>query len=177
MMNRNRKSLLSYVFYLMFIFTSISPVLAEKTQNNVLQRLFFSESERTSIDKVRSQKRVIKTDVITDQKKPVKISKVKNGDKTKRKSANKTVVIDGYIQREDGKNVVWFNNTSTLSKSDKIKHLKIKSRSIITEGVGIVSRKKNLRLKPGQVLDINTGTVKERYKIVDSSATVKVENQ
>jgi len=148
---------------------------SKDVDDSELKRLFYSQLERQNIDKARDKS--TSTSAKTE-KQTIELKSKESVVETASKNAKKeTIVIDGYIQRGDGKNVVWFNNTSTLNEDNVDKNLSIKSQIINDKGIDIVSKKRRLHLKPGQVLDISTGEVSESYRLKDSAAKMEVENQ
>ena len=74
------------------------------------------------------------------------------------------VRVDGVMVREDGRNVVWVNGTSTL-ESDSLNGVRVHSRNADRKDfrvpVGVDG--KTVRLKPGQVWSDETGRVKDDY--------------
>jgi len=145
----------------------VSYTSAEENSADQLQTLFYTAKQRARIDHARKHTGTQKS----------KLDKNQHFDNSKKKQkAKKSIVIEGYLKRSDGKNVVWYNHTNTLVDKNN-KNLKIKSRSIKLEGVGVISKNKLHRLKPGQQLDVNTGKVKENFQLEDGSASLTVENK
>lgn len=76
------------------------------------------------------------------------------------------IEIKGFVQRENGNNVVWVNDTNTLKlPHSSISGVKIDARKIVNNTVTVTLSGKKLQLKPGQLLDSQHGLVIEKYKI------------
>lgn len=158
-------------------FTTIS--YAKDESPSTLKRLFYSESERYRIDKARNSVPIksVETGKKTRYSNSKNTAKLDTKPGKSRVPIQDTVVIDGYIQREDGKNVVWFNNTNTLDLNSRSMKFKVESKGIDGQGIDVISKNKKRQLKPGQVLEISSGKVSESFNIKDAEAKVEIEEQ
>lgn len=110
---------------LLFVIQS-APVNAY--QESDLGNLFFTVQERKRIDDQRSGK-------VVEKVRPQVVHRVS---------------VKGFVKRSDGKNVVWTNNGSTLSKKP-IHNVTVHERSINKKNqVGLTIDGKWVRLKPGE---------------------------
>ncbi len=71
--------------------------------------------------------------------------------------------VSGYVTRSAGKSVVWLNNENTLEGS-KIGDVRVHQQSIGKDKkVTISVDGKTARLKPGEIWDKDSGSVKENH--------------
>lgn len=173
-MRANFSKLTSLSICLVAFLSLVATVENSKAEDlKSLKKLFYTSSERKKIDFNRF-KTIKKTNGEYRHKDDPGNGSLKNGSKSK--EVLETVSIQGFIKREDGKNVVWYNNTNTLS-SNVDSAIKLKPASIVNNRISIVSNRKKIRMKPGQVLQLTTGKIQEQYKLRDSSAKMKIEKQ
>lgn len=168
------------VFYkfqegLIFIFClsiMLSPNFSVAADGSSLKKLFYSKAERKEIDNSRFKSTKYLNSDYTNRNEPGNGS-LKTAGEAKKKQ--ETLVIEGYVKREDGKNVIWFNDTNTLNGEPSNENIKLRPRNIGKTGIRITSSSKKVVLKPGQVLQITSGKIQEQYELQDSSARVKIE--
>lgn len=151
---------------------NIGSVFADHAHD--LQKLFYTPQQRQKIDDVRYQ---YDSNKAKNSVNSSTVSQTNQKNTMNTVDTNETMLIEGYIKRNDGKNVIWYNNTNTLKDKQINQNIRIRPKSISRNGINIISSNKRIKLKPGQVLEITTGKVNEQYKLEDASATVKIEKQ
>jgi len=157
-------------FFMALILSTImaNPAVAQPETTAVLKKLFYTQSQREKIDAFRYK---------PEKNTSSKASK-KNSEKAAASEKNTSVIkIDGYVKRADGKNVIWYNNKNTLNSSRLNSTTKFQSGVIVNKGIHIISSRKKMRIEPGQVLNIDSGKIQDQYKLLDTKAKIKVENQ
>ena len=131
----NKKSI---IFFMLCGLLNSSVVSAEYDAGE-LHRLFTDKKQRAQIDAARSGNVKSKSDPVTEQ-----------------------VKVSGYLKRSHGKDVVWFNDDSTLEGNRK-GNVRVRQSDIgSNKRVSISVDGRIVRLKPGETWH------KESGKIVDS---------
>jgi hypothetical protein len=136
--------------FLVILF-ALFPSLANAEEPATMGRLFFTPTERSTLEVLRQNSkapdRVIKADEVTkDEAAPVATAP----------SAIRPVIMNGYISRSDGKNTVWVNDQA-VSGNNADKALGV--GRLNKNQVQVTVKNKSATLKPGQVYDPNTGKI------------------
>lgn len=114
---------------------------------DALQRLFTTAAERDELDRRREQG-VSEAEAPTAQ-----------ADRLK---------VNGYIVRQDGKNVVWINKQSTLKGDSALTDVRVDGKGISQQRVPVHLPEGKVNLKPGQVYARGVGTITESYLIKEA---------
>lgn len=136
----------------LIILFALFPALANAEEQVPLGRLFFTPTERSTLEILRQNSkapdRIIKADEIAkDDVAPVAAATP---------SAIKPVIMNGYIGRSDGKNTVWINDQA-VSDNNADKALSV--GRLKKNQVQVTVNHKTANLKPGQVYDPNSGRI------------------
>jgi len=75
-----------------------------------------------------------------------------------------TVMMQGFVKRHNGKNVVWVNNENTLDHRLKQKGIHVNTRNIHGNQVDLSVAGKRVTLKPGQTLQKESAGIIKIYK-------------
>ncbi|OQY57346.1 MAG: hypothetical protein DRR08_00270 [Candidatus Parabeggiatoa sp. nov. 2] len=141
------------VILLLWLCAFSQPTLADE-----LLRLFTTAKERAALDKAREPK---------PPPKPRKfLPKVPTGTKTlspPKPKLPRYISFDGLVIRSQGPTTVWINGSNDWSQQG----FTVKLDKIAKQTVSIVLPKGKIRsLKPGQILDTSTDTIKENYELL-----------
>ena len=114
----------------------------EKYGADNIDRLFTSPQQRQKLDTMRS------APSNTIEEKP----------------AVTNVELNGVMIREDGNNVIWVNDKSSL-KSNKVDGVRVNPNAVNKESykVPVKTDEHRIMMKPGQSWSETTGTVKDNY--------------
>jgi len=135
---------------LMLIFI-VLPVPADELTAPVFGRLFTTDKERQQIDRYRSRKLTPseQTSATNQSEKP---------------TVPPTIIMQGFVKRSDGKNVVWVNDENTLNNRLKQKGIRVNTQKIHDNQVNLSVAGKRVTLKPGQTLHKNRSGIIKIYK-------------
>jgi hypothetical protein len=132
-------------------------VLAPSYAEDDLGRLFWTATERARLDQARRGG----------------AAESERGTADAAAQTQTTVNVKGIVVRHDGRHTVWVDDTSTLRDSAVGGTLLIKPEAVnprdITVGVG----RGGAQLKPGQMLNVQTGEVREGYAAKPSESAAK----
>ena len=119
------------------------PSASEKYGADNIDRLFTSPQQRQKLDTMRTA--------------PSSGSQEQKPDVT-------NVELNGIMIRDDGNNVIWINNNSSL-KSNKVDGVKVNPKAIDKDSyeVPVKADDHRIKMKPGQSWSETTGTVKDSY--------------
>lgn len=171
--NRHRSVILKIGLILLLVLVSKVETIGA-ADDVTLKTLFYSSKERREIDLVRFRTGRHSKKMNKNSSDPGDGGLGRGGET---EESVETIVIEGFVKREDGKNVIWYNNTSTLDDNKVNTNLKFKPRSIVNNRINIISNNKRIKLKPGQVLQVLSGKIQDQYKLRDSAAKLKIEKQ
>ena len=111
-------------------------------EENAIDKLFTTASERQKIDSFRKGKSV---GVAREQVSPTDVK------------------VQGMVKRSDGKSTVWVNGQSTLD-SNTVGGVRVNpGRTDSSNKVSVSVNNKSVRLKPGQVWSEDTGQISDSY--------------
>lgn len=115
---------------------------SEKYGADNIDRLFTSPQQRQKLDTMRT------APSNTSEEKP----------------AVTNVELNGVMIREDGNNVIWVNDKSSL-KSNKVDGVRVNPKAVNKETykVPVKADEHRMMMKPGQSWSETTGTVKDNY--------------
>lgn len=98
--------------------------------------------------------------LFTDKQQRAQIDAIRSGKSTKPelKKANRVSVL-GYVTRSNGKGVAWVNNKSTLEEAN-VGGVNVNKASIGKNKKVVISVDgRNIKLKPGETWDTQTGRI------------------
>jgi hypothetical protein len=130
------------------------PICAAETVKHPIGRLFFTPTERASLDIIRQNSKapdkVIKAEE-TAIESDIEIEAV---------AKPAPVTLNGYVSRSDGKNTVWVNNRTATEKS-VVGNINVGKLQTTTRQVQISlsGSGKAVKLKPGQIYDPNSDKI------------------
>lgn len=125
------------------------------TAADPLQRLFTTPPERAALDRLREQG--------VDEDNSIHQAEEKT-------APAKRLKMNGYVLRQDGRNVVWVNNHSTLKEDPSLADVTVDSGRIDKQRVPVQLPEGQVYLKPGQVYARGVGTVTESYLVKEAPA-------
>ncbi|NOY72503.1 MAG: hypothetical protein GXP14_09035 [Gammaproteobacteria bacterium] len=114
-------------------------------------RIFTTEKERQRIDQSRLRS-LIQSGEVSDMASPEKPTVLP------------IVMMQGFVKRSNGKNVVWVNNENTLNNRLKQKGIRVNTHNIRDNQVDLSVAGKRVRLKPGQTLQKESAGIIKIYK-------------
>ena len=123
-----------------------------------LGRLFTSNQDRARLDLIREQEIVVEEE--TEQ--PIEVDEFLEPELEVQEEVIKdTVTIKGLVQRSDGKNSAWINDSNTFEGDLETLYIEVKQEAIDNDKVKVTMPDKatEIDLKVGQGYDPNNGTV------------------
>jgi hypothetical protein len=126
------------------------PAPAPAAQTERLGRLFFTPAQRSSLDVARSQR--ARAAVVTDNS------------EQEATPTSQTITYGGLVRRDDGKTTVWLNNqpvrdTDPSGAGAVVSRVRPDGRITLQAPQSA----RSVELKPGQSVELLTGTVEEGY--------------
>lgn len=173
------------IFSLLFLLFIIQPISAASETNlshtytsddNLpsypFSRLFTTQEERRLIDQARRFKR---SETVADRASEgmtksmdTGMSALIEGGKVPAQQKPENIRFSGFIIRADGRHTAWVNGKSELSKIRPEAKAKLKQLSTGDASVPVISGKKRLDMKPGQVWLTDVDKIEEGYNIAPS---------
>ncbi len=139
------------VFLVLANIFSVFSVQADELVLPGFGRLFTTEKERQRIDQYRLRG-LTRSGGISDM------------NQSERLIVPSTVMMQGFVKRSNGKNVVWVNNENTLNHRLKQKGIRVNTRNIHGNQVDLSVAGKRVTLKPGQTLQKESAGIIKIYK-------------
>ncbi len=149
-------------------------VCAAETAKQPIGRLFFTPTERASLDIIRQ-----------NSKAPDKVIKAEETaiesdiDVEVTPEPTRPVILNGYVGRSDGKNTVWVNNQA-MSEKSATKELsvgKIQKNNGHIQITVTGTEKKSVSLKAGQIYDPGSGKIYNYRKDVPEQVAAEEKPQ
>lgn len=146
------------------------PLIASATEPQqplTLGKLFFTPSERASLDIIRQNSKAPDRVVTADENSGEETEDAIEAEVT----PSQPVIVKGYIRRSDGKNTVWVNDRA-MSEKAASKEFSVGNLQKNTGQVAVTvngQEKKTVMLKPGQIYDPNSGQIYNHAKDVPLS--------
>lgn len=143
------------------------PLIASATEPQqplTLGKLFFTPSERASLDIIRQNSKAPDRVVTADENSGEETEDAIEAEVT----PSQPVIVKGYIRRSDGKNTVWVNDRA-MSEKAASKEFSVGNLQKNTGQVAVTvngQEKKTVMLKPGQIYDPNSGQIYNHAKDV-----------
>lgn len=157
------------IYRLLFalIFFPTTALAVDPQQPVELGKLFFTPTERASLDIIRQNSKAPDRVIAADET---------GGDETKETieaevTPSQPVIVKGYIRRSDGKNTIWVNDRA-MSEKGTSKDFAVGNLQKNTGQVPVTvngQEKKTVMLKPGQIYDPNSGQIYNHAKDVPLS--------
>lgn len=154
------------IYRLLFalIFFPTTALAVDPQQPVALGKLFFTPTERASLDIIRQNSKapdrvVAANETSLDQEKETIEAEV---------TPSQPVMVKGYIRRSDGKNTIWVNNR-VMPEQGSSKDFAVGNLQKNTGQVPVTvngQEKKTVMLKPGQIYDPNSEQIYNHAKDV-----------
>lgn len=129
----------------------VFPVPADELTTPIFGRLFTTDKERQRIDRYRSS-------AFTQS------AQTSDIESSKKSPAPSKIVLQGFVKRSNGKNVVWVNDENTLNNRLKQQGIRVNTQTIHDNRVNLLVAGKRVTLKPGQTLQESRAGIIKIYK-------------
>ena len=154
-MTTQLKKVIGYTKIVLLCLITTSPAMAKESDGVTnLKRLFTSIDERVVLDKMRKQRNAGKSRLSAASSAGSKISETES-----------TIVINGFIKRSDGEDVVWINDFNSMNQDLKKKGISVQTGKLKNNHIQLSVPGKKMIMKPGQAFDISQGKLLEVYNL------------